>query len=131
METGTLVTLALYFVLMLGIGLYAWRRSTADSAGYLLAGRSLSPAVAALSAGASDMPSDSFKCLYDPVLNALVQRDYDVFYAIAGESIAHHSQNEHLQEMRRRAFGRQRPDESGPTCQHATADGRSGTKHTL
>ena len=55
METGTLVTLALYFVLMLGIGLYAWRRSTADSAGYLLAGRSLSPAVAALSAGASDM----------------------------------------------------------------------------
>ena len=55
METGTLVTLALYFVLMLGIGLYAWRRSTGDSAGYLLAGRSLSPAVAALSAGASDM----------------------------------------------------------------------------
>lgn len=55
METGTLVTLALYFVLMLGIGLYAWRRSTADSAGYLLAGRSLSPPVAALSAGASDM----------------------------------------------------------------------------
>lgn len=55
METGTLVTLALYFVLMLGIGLYAWRRSTSDSAGYLLAGRSLSPSVAALSAGASDM----------------------------------------------------------------------------
>lgn len=55
METGTLVTLALYFVLMLGIGLYAWRRTTADSAGYLLAGRSLSPSVAALSAGASDM----------------------------------------------------------------------------
>ncbi|RDC59500.1 Sodium/proline symporter [Alteripontixanthobacter maritimus] len=55
METGTLVSLALYFILMLGIGLYAWRKSTADSAGYLLAGRSLSPAVAALSAGASDM----------------------------------------------------------------------------
>ena len=55
METGTLVTLALYFVLMLAIGLYAWRRSTSDSAGYLLAGRSLSPSVAALSAGASDM----------------------------------------------------------------------------
>ena len=55
METGTLVTLALYFVLMLGIGFYAWRRSTSDSAGYLLAGRSLSPPVAALSAGASDM----------------------------------------------------------------------------
>lgn len=55
METGTLVTLALYFVLMLGIGVYAWRQTTADSAGYLLAGRSLSPSVAALSAGASDM----------------------------------------------------------------------------
>jgi SSS family solute:Na+ symporter len=40
---------------MLGIGVYAWRKSTADSEGYLLAGRSLSPAVAALSAGASDM----------------------------------------------------------------------------
>ena len=55
METGTLGALALYFALMLAIGLYAWRRSTADSAGYLLAGRDLSPPVAALSAGASDM----------------------------------------------------------------------------
>ncbi|MDC0887386.1 sodium:proline symporter, partial [Altererythrobacter sp.] len=55
MHTGTLISLALYFVLMLGIGLYAWRKSTSDSAGYLLAGRNLHPAVAALSAGASDM----------------------------------------------------------------------------
>lgn len=55
MQTGTLVTLALYFVLMLAIGFYAKARSTADSAGYLLAGRNLPPAVAALSAGASDM----------------------------------------------------------------------------
>lgn len=55
METGTLISLALYFVLMLGIGLYAWRKSTADSEGYLLGGRNLHPAVAALSAGASDM----------------------------------------------------------------------------
>ncbi|MBA4164694.1 MAG: sodium/proline symporter PutP [Erythrobacter sp.] len=55
MQTGTLITLALYFVLMLGIGIYAQRRATSDSAGYLLAGRNLSPAVAALSAGASDM----------------------------------------------------------------------------
>jgi len=55
MQTGTLVSLALYFALMLGIGLYAWRKSTSDSAGYLLAGRNLHPAVAALSAGASDM----------------------------------------------------------------------------
>ena len=55
METGTLVTLAAYFVLMLAIGLFAWRKSTGDSEGYLLGGRNLSPAVAALSAGASDM----------------------------------------------------------------------------
>jgi len=55
MHTGTLITLALYFVLMLAIGLFAWRRSTDTSEGYMLAGRSLSPAVAALSAGASDM----------------------------------------------------------------------------
>jgi SSS family solute:Na+ symporter len=40
---------------MLGIGLYAWKQSTADSEGYLLAGRNLPPSVAALSAGASDM----------------------------------------------------------------------------
>ncbi len=55
MQTGTLISLAAYFVLMLGIGLYAWCKSTSDSAGYLLAGRNLHPAVAALSAGASDM----------------------------------------------------------------------------
>lgn len=55
MPTGQLITLSLYFVLMLGIGLYAWRKSTDSSEGYLLGGRQLSPAVAALSAGASDM----------------------------------------------------------------------------
>ncbi len=55
METGTYISLAAYFVLMIAIGLYAWRKSTSDSAGYLLAGRNLHPAVAALSAGASDM----------------------------------------------------------------------------
>tara|TARA_R110002072_G_scaffold15856_42_gene62983 strand:+ start:987 stop:2471 length:1485 start_codon:yes stop_codon:yes gene_type:complete len=55
MQTGTLITLALYFILMIGIGLFAWKRSTETSEGYLLAGRNLSPGVAALSAGASDM----------------------------------------------------------------------------
>jgi len=55
METGTLITLGLYFVLMLGIGVYAWRKSTSDVAGYMLGGRQLTPSVAALSAGASDM----------------------------------------------------------------------------
>lgn len=55
MNPYTLAALAAYFVLMLAIGLYAWRKSTSDSAGYLLAGRNLPPSVAALSAGASDM----------------------------------------------------------------------------
>tara|TARA_R100001244_G_scaffold44182_1_gene39712 strand:+ start:34997 stop:36472 length:1476 start_codon:yes stop_codon:yes gene_type:complete len=55
MQTGTLISLALYFILMLAIGFYAWRQSTDSSEGYLLGGRNLHPAVAALSAGASDM----------------------------------------------------------------------------
>ena len=55
METGIIVSLALYFILMIAIGLYAQRQSTSDSEGYLLAGRNLPPSVAALSAGASDM----------------------------------------------------------------------------
>ena len=55
MEFGTLVSLALYFVVMLGIGLYAYKKSTDDVSGFMLGGRSLSPSVAALSAGASDM----------------------------------------------------------------------------
>jgi SSS family solute:Na+ symporter/sodium/proline symporter len=40
---------------MLGIGLYAYQQSTDDVSGYMLGGRNLSPSVAALSAGASDM----------------------------------------------------------------------------
>lgn len=55
METGALITIGLYFVLMLGIGVYAWRTSTDDVSGYMLGGRKLGPAVTALSAGASDM----------------------------------------------------------------------------
>lgn len=55
METGVIVSLAIYFIAMLGIGLWAWKKSTDDIDGYLLGGRKLSPAVAALSAGASDM----------------------------------------------------------------------------
>jgi len=52
---GTLISLTLYFITMLLIGLYSYRKSTSDVAGYMLGGRSLSPSVAALSAGASDM----------------------------------------------------------------------------
>ncbi|MFT4767738.1 MAG: sodium/proline symporter [Glaciecola sp.] len=55
MSIYTLVSLASYFVLMMGIGVYAYRNSTSDLSEYMLGGRNLHPAVAALSAGASDM----------------------------------------------------------------------------
>jgi len=55
MELGTIISLSAYFLVMLGIGLYAFKQSSEDSAGYLLGGRQLGPAVTALSAGASDM----------------------------------------------------------------------------
>jgi len=55
MAVGTMISLALYFLVMLGIGLYAYRKSTSDVSGFMLGGRSLGPGVTALSAGASDM----------------------------------------------------------------------------
>ncbi|MCR9129608.1 MAG: sodium/proline symporter PutP [Alphaproteobacteria bacterium] len=55
MQIEALVSLAGYFVLMLGIGFYAYKKSTDDVSGYMLGGRQLHPAVGALSAGASDM----------------------------------------------------------------------------
>jgi len=55
LEFETLLALGLYFSAMLGIGLYAYKKSTSDVSGFMLGGRSLSPSVAALSAGASDM----------------------------------------------------------------------------
>ncbi|EMD84040.1 sodium/proline symporter PutP [Pacificimonas flava] len=55
METGTIVSLGLYFALMLGIGLYSYLKTANDVSGYMLGGRQLGPAVTALSAGASDM----------------------------------------------------------------------------
>ena len=55
MAIGVWISLALYFGLMIAIGFYAWRKSTASSEEFMLGGRNLSPSVAALSAGASDM----------------------------------------------------------------------------
>ncbi|MGP9802610.1 sodium/proline symporter PutP [Rheinheimera sp. NSM] len=55
METGTIISLAIYFIVMLSIGLYGYRTSTSDVSGYMLGGRKLGPGVTALSAGASDM----------------------------------------------------------------------------
>lgn len=48
------ITFAFYFALMLGIGIYAYRR-TADLSDFVLGGRRLGSWVAALSASASDM----------------------------------------------------------------------------
>lgn len=55
MEVGALISLSLYFLLMLGIGVYSYRVTTNNLSGYMLGGRQLSPGVTALSAGASDM----------------------------------------------------------------------------
>lgn len=55
MSIATFIALALYFITMLGIGWYAYNKSTSDVAGFMLGGRNLSPGVTALSAGASDM----------------------------------------------------------------------------
>jgi SSS family solute:Na+ symporter len=49
------ISLAIYFLAMLGIGVFAYRQSTSDISGYILGGRKVSPQVTALSAGASDM----------------------------------------------------------------------------
>lgn len=55
MAIGVWISLFVYFALMIAIGLYAMRKSTSTSEDYILGGRALSPQVAALSAGASDM----------------------------------------------------------------------------
>lgn len=53
-QTYQLIAIGLYFLAMLGIGYYAYFQTTSLD-DYMLAGRKLSPGVAALSAGASDM----------------------------------------------------------------------------
>lgn len=55
MDIGVWISLFAYFALMIALGIYAMRTSTATSEDYVLGGRTLSPKVAALSAGASDM----------------------------------------------------------------------------
>ncbi|MCD2137483.1 sodium/proline symporter PutP [Salinicoccus halitifaciens] len=49
------VMILLYFVLLISIGVYAYKQSTSNMDEYTLGGRSLGPWVTALSAGASDM----------------------------------------------------------------------------
>lgn len=54
MSTATLITFLVYLVGMLAIGIVMYRRTT-DLSDFVLGGRTLGPATAALSAGASDM----------------------------------------------------------------------------
>ncbi|MBU2882996.1 sodium/proline symporter PutP [Psychrosphaera sp. B3R10] len=51
----SVVSIVLYFVLLIAIGFYAMRQSTSNNSEYLLGGRQVGPNVTALSAGASDM----------------------------------------------------------------------------
>jgi len=54
LDTATLSAFAAYLLILFAIGFFAWRR-TSDISDYVLGGRTLGPAVTALSAGASDM----------------------------------------------------------------------------
>lgn len=55
MPIESYISLSVYFIAMLGIGLFSYKQSTSDISGYILGGRKVSPQVTALSAGASDM----------------------------------------------------------------------------
>lgn len=48
MNSLSYVSLAIYFIAMLAIGLFAYRKSTDDVSGYILGGRQVSPQVTAL-----------------------------------------------------------------------------------
>lgn len=54
MNLSVIVSFAIYLLIMLGIGIYFYRK-TNDLSDYVLGGRNLPPSVAALSAGASDL----------------------------------------------------------------------------
>jgi len=49
------ISIGLYMALMIGIGIYSYRKSTSNSEEFLIGGRKMGAAVTALSAGAADM----------------------------------------------------------------------------
>lgn len=55
MIEGVYISLSVYFLLMIAIGIYGYLTTEKDVSGFMLGGRKLGPAVTALSAGASDM----------------------------------------------------------------------------
>lgn len=55
MDPYELIAINLYFLLMILIGIYSYRKSSSNSEDFLIGGRKMGAAVTALSAGASDM----------------------------------------------------------------------------
>lgn len=55
MNIYELISISLYVILMIMIGIYGYRKSTSNSEEFLIGGRKMGPFVTALSAGASDM----------------------------------------------------------------------------
>ena len=55
MQIYEAISIGLYMLLMIAIGIYSYRKSTATSEEFLIGGRKLGPLVTALSAGAADM----------------------------------------------------------------------------
>lgn len=55
MDIYQIISISAYLILMIGIGVYSYRKSTSNVNEFLLGGRKLGPAVTALSAGAADM----------------------------------------------------------------------------
>ncbi len=55
MQLYEIISIGLYLLLMLAIGVYSYRKSTSNSEEFLIGGRKLGAAVTALSAGAADM----------------------------------------------------------------------------
>lgn len=53
-NTWIIIAVVIYFGIMLGIGFYGWRKTTAYG-DYVIGGRDLPAFVAGISAGASDM----------------------------------------------------------------------------
>ncbi|QLK86409.1 sodium/proline symporter PutP [Staphylococcus sp. 17KM0847] len=51
----TYIMIAIYFIILLGIGYYGYKQATSNLSEYMLGGRDIGPWVTALSAGASDM----------------------------------------------------------------------------
>ncbi|GGI12765.1 sodium/proline symporter PutP [Gottfriedia solisilvae] len=55
MDIQVIISISIYFIFMLAIGVYAYKKSTDSLSEYMLGDRGLGPAVTALSAGAADM----------------------------------------------------------------------------